>query len=824
MTHEFDESRLTAYVLGELDENDRKAIEEQLQASPELRAEVEEIRRTVEFISGEFASEEPAVLTDTQRGEIESKAGMRRRFSFPMRYRWVAAAAAACLVFAVLLRWDASLVPDEPPPPPQLPQTSEPEISNLGAKATSQETTSNPSSIPDGPTSKAAGQNREQVAPTDEGLSRQPRISEPTDSADIRVAPPVKEDAELRGKIVDPTGGPIPGVSLSLEGNREKRKSETDEDGNFEIKGVEPGNYELEATMPGFKTLRQSVEMKPGEVLDVNPTLKIGELTEAVIITGPAPKRTFANAKGWSYTNAEGRGLAGTTQMPQIARDQAYRLAAGAIAADEALLPNPVAAPDFNTEAYDRIQDNPFIRVSQDPLSTFSIDVDTASYSNIRRFLNDRTLPPKDAVRIEELVNYFSYDYQPPTGSAPFAVHLETATAAWSPKHKLVRIALKGKEIPFEERKPTNLVFLLDVSGSMQPENKLPLLKRSLRLLVDKLGENDRVAMVVYAGASGLVLPSTSCSDKEKILEALDRLEAGGSTNGGSGIQLAYKVADENFIKGGINRVILATDGDFNVGVTNQGDLTRIIEEKAKSGVFLTVLGFGMGNFKDSNLEKLADKGNGNYGYVDSLQEARKLLVDQIGGTLITIAKDVKIQVEFNPAKVEAYRLIGYENRMLRHQDFNDDTKDAGEIGAGLTVTALYEVVPKGVEIDIPGVDPLKYQKAAEPTRPAASSSELLTVKLRYKEPDEDTSKLLEFPLKASGESFDQASTDFRFAASVASFGMVLRDSEYRGDASFDTVLTEAQGSLGPDTQGYRHEFINLVKKARAISELEAIK
>ncbi len=449
--------------------------------------------------------------------------------------------------------------------------------------------------------------------------------------------------------------------------------------------------------------------------------------------------------------------------------------------------------------------------------------MDTASYSNIRRFLNDRTLPPKDAVRIEELVNYFSYNYQPPTGSVPFAVHLETATAPWSPKHQLVRIALKGKEIPFEERKPTNLVFLIDVSGSMQPENKLPLLKRSLRLLVDKLGENDRVAMVVYAGASGLVLPSTSCSQKEKVLEALDRLEAGGSTNGGSGIQLAYKAADENFIKNGINRVILATDGDFNVGTTNQGDLTRIIEEKAKSGVFLTVLGFGMGNYKDSNLEKLADKGNGNYGYVDSLQEARKLLVDQIGGTLITIAKDVKIQVEFNPTKVEAYRLIGYENRMLRHQDFNDDTKDAGEIGAGLTVTALYEVVPRGVDIDIPGVDPLKYQKPAEPSR-STTSNELLTVKLRYKEPDEDASKLLEFPLKASGGSFDQASADFRFAASVAAFGMVLRDSEYRGDATFDTVLTEAEGSLGPDSQGYRKEFVNLVKKARAISELEAIK
>ncbi|MGH9424726.1 MAG: YfbK domain-containing protein, partial [Terriglobia bacterium] len=330
---------------------------------------------------------------------------------------------------------------------------------------------------------------------------------------------------------------------------------------------------------------------------------------------------------------------------------------------------------DFNTEAYDRVVDNPFLRATQDPLSTFSIDVDTASYANLRRFLSSGALPPKDSVRIEEMVNYFAYNYAGPKNGAPFSAQVEVASAPWKPEHRLVKVGLKGREIPQDKRPPSNLVFLIDVSGSMQPPNKLPLIKRGLPLLVEKLTENDRVAIVIYAGASGMVLPSTTCDHKAKILAALENLEAGGSTNGGSGIQLAYDTAIANFIKGGTNRVILATDGDFNVGVTNQGELTRLIEEEAKSGVFLSVLGFGMGNYKDSTLEKLADKGNGNYAYVDSLQEARKVLVEEMGGTLITIAKDVKIQVEFNPALVGAYRLIGYENRILRAEDFNDDTK-----------------------------------------------------------------------------------------------------------------------------------------------------
>ena len=371
---------------------------------------------------------------------------------------------------------------------------------------------------------------------------------------------------------------------------------------------------------------------------------------------------------------------------------------------------------EFNTAAYDHILENPFLDAASNPLSTFSIDVDTASYSNIRRFINEGSLPPKDAVRVEEMINYFSYDYAQPTDGKPFAVHVDGTGCPWEASHRLVRIGLKGREVATDKRGPSNLVFLLDVSGSMEPPERLPLVKQAMRLLVDKLTENDRVAIVVYAGSSGLVLPSTTGDHKEKILEALENLQSGGSTNGAEGIQLAYKIASENFIKGGVNRVILATDGDFNVGVTSQGDLIRLIQEKAKSGVFLSVLGVGDDNLKDSTMQKLADKGNGNYAYLDSLDEARKVLVQQMNGTLVTIAKDVKIQVEFNPARVASYRLIGYEKRMLRKEDFNNDKVDAGEIGAGHTVTALYEVVPVGATpnpaASVPPVDPLKYQSA----------------------------------------------------------------------------------------------------------------
>ena len=414
------------------------------------------------------------------------------------------------------------------------------------------------------------------------------------------------------------------------------------------------------------------------------------------------------------------------------------------------------------------------------------------------------------------MLNYFAYHDAPPSRSSehPFAVHVEVADCPWNAQHRLARIGIAARPIDQAQRPASNLVFLVDVSGSMQQPNKLPLVQWSLQRLVEQLGENDQVAMVVYAGASGLVLPSTSCLHKAEIMSAIEQLRAGGSTNGGAGIQLAYDVATQHFIKNGTNRVILATDGDFNVGVSSQDELIRLIEAKAKSGVFLSVLGYGMGNIKDGNLEKLADKGNGHYAYIDSPREAYKVLVEEMGSTLVTVAKDVKIQVEFNPAKVGAFRLIGYENRIMAHQDFNDDTKDAGEIGAGHHVTALYEIVPAGTIESLPGIDPLKYTKPASSATP---SNESFTVKLRYKRPDGDTSRLLEYGVVDEGRSFAQASDDLKFASAVAGFGMLLRESADKGSMTYPGVLEIAGSTLSKDPSGYRQEFVAAVRQAKAL-------
>jgi Ca-activated chloride channel family protein len=486
---------------------------------------------------------------------------------------------------------------------------------------------------------------------------------------------------------------------------------------------------------------------------------------------------------------------------------------------------------DFDTATYDHVSENPFLPAATNPLSTFSIDVDTASYSNVRRFIDSGSLPPKDAVRVEEMINYFSYDYREPEGDKPFSIDLDATACPWDGSHRLLRIGLKGREVANENRPASNLVFLLDVSGSMTPTERLPLVKQAMRLLVEKLTEKDRVAIVIYAGGSGLALPSTTGDRKETILRALEDLKAAGSTNGAEGIELAYKVAADNFIKGGVNRVILATDGDFNIGVTNQGDLIRLIERKAKGGVFLSVLGVGTDNLKDSTMQKLADKGNGNHAYLDSLDEARKVLVQQVNGTLMTIAKDVKIQVEFNPARVASYRLIGYEKRMLRKEDFNNDKVDAGEIGAGHTVTALYEIVPAGAgaadpSASIPPVDPLKYQapsSASMATVQADSklSQEMVTVKLRYKKPEGDTSELTERSFVDNGSKFENAAPDLKFAAAVAEFGMILRDSQYKGQGTMGAVIEWAQEGKGRDTAGYRAGFIELARKTQALKQRE---
>jgi Ca-activated chloride channel family protein len=470
----------------------------------------------------------------------------------------------------------------------------------------------------------------------------------------------------------------------------------------------------------------------------------------------------------------------------------------------------------WDREQYDKIDENPFIAVSAHTRSTFSIDVDRASYANVRRYLMAGKAPPKDAVRIEELINYFPYDYTEPTGDAPVALNAEVGPAPWRTQHRLVRIGLQAQRLELGQAPAANFVFLLDVSGSMQPANKLPLLKRAFVLLVEQLRPEDRVAIVVYAGAAGLVLPSTPGTEKGKILEAIEGLEAGGSTAGGAGIRRAYAEAVANFIPGGNNRVILATDGDFNVGVSSDGEMVRLIEEKRQTGVFLTVLGFGEGNLQDAKMQKLAQHGNGNYAYIDSPLEARKVLVHELGGTLYTVAKDVKIQVEFNPARVRAYRLIGYENRLLRDEDFADDTKDAGDIGSGHSVTALYEVIPVGVASDVTvrGLDSLRYQKVS--TEPRDESAELLYVQVRYKTPQGERSQLLSLPVVDNATAAQ--TDDFRFQAAVAEFGLLLRQSQHRGGADWGRVAEVARATLGRDPAGYRAEFVRLVDGARGIS------
>lgn len=475
------------------------------------------------------------------------------------------------------------------------------------------------------------------------------------------------------------------------------------------------------------------------------------------------------------------------------------------------------AAQTANTEEYSTIKENTFLAAKDNPLSTFSIDVDTASYANMRRYIMNSSLPPADAVRIEELINYFQYDYPDPKDEHPFSITTELTECPWNSQHKIAGVAVQGKRIAVENLPPNNLTFLIDVSGSMLDTNKLPLVKKAFNMLVGKLRPEDRVAIAVYAGAAGVVLPPTSGDMKKTILSAIDKLEAGGSTAGGQGIQLAYQLAKENYNKEYNNRVILATDGDFNVGVSDTSELVKIIEQRRNEGIFLSVLGFGGGNLKDSRMEEIADKGNGNYSYIDDELEARKVFISEMGGTLFTIAKDVKIQIEFNPVYVKEYKLIGYENRMLQSQDFNNDKKDAGELGAGHTVTALYEIIPQNSSDSQAGaVDELKYQKK-EISNNASTSGEMMTVKLRYKKPDEDTSNLIENTVRDEGKSFKEASENLRFAASVAEFGLVLRNSEFKGNATLENAIATAGGALGEDKEGYREEFVKLIEQADLI-------
>jgi Ca-activated chloride channel homolog len=606
----------------------------------------------------------------------------------------------------------------------------------------------------------------------------------------------------VTGVVVNNVGAAVAGATVRLRnGSVVDQTTTTDALGAFRFAKVPPGSYTLDVTIPGFNASSSAITVGDEAFTPLRITLTPGRMSPAA--PPPAPQAVPVEAPKDAKIGQAGGVVGGV----------AGAYAGGVFRQNEAVGVGG-AVPDFNTEAYDKIDENRFHRVADDPLSTFSIDVDTASYSNVRRFLNQGTLPPPDAVRIEELINYFRFAYKDPSEDAPFSVTTEVAACPWNPRHRLALVGLQARRLSADRTPPRNLVFLLDVSGSMTPPDKLPLVKTAMRMLVDTLTPADRVAIVVYAGASGLVLPSTPGSQKAGIQRAIAELMPGGSTNGAAGIQLAYDIAGQAFIKNGINRVILATDGDFNVGVTSQGELIRLIEEKRERGIFLSVLGVGTGNLKDSTMEKLADKGNGNYAYLDSLHEARRVLIAEAGATLVTVAKDVKIQVEFNPKTVGAYKLIGYENRILQHRDFNDDKKDAGEIGAGHTVTALYEIIPPGESIDGAGnVDPLKYQDGAKPNA-AAQSGELMTVKLRYKQPDGDTSRLLSFPVR---DRAGELSANLGFASAVAEFGMMLRRSETKGQATWASALDLARRYRGDDPDGYRAELVRLIDLASAL-------
>jgi len=586
----------------------------------------------------------------------------------------------------------------------------------------------------------------------------------------------------IEGQITDAAGAVLPGVVVEANCGGARAVVVTDGKGAFAFPSVSAGECTVTATLAGFITATTDIDALQNQTVKMPIVMKVGAMQEAVTVSGSAPAVDGVRP----------------AQAPYASRQ---------------MMLGGLGRGGFNTEAYDKIDDNKWATVANRPLSTFSVDVDTASYSNVRRFLNERQMPPKDAVRIEEMINYFSYNYPAPTDGRPFAVTTAIGVCPWNANHRLALVGLQAKRIDSEHMPPRNLVFLVDVSGSMFMPTKLPLVKASLAMLARNLTEKDRVAIVVYAGNAGLVLPSTPGNDTETILDSLQRLEAGGSTNGGAGIMLAYKTAADHFIEGGVNRVILTTDGDFNVGVSNQGDLIRLIEQKRDTGVTLSVLGFGMGNLKDSTMVKLADRGNGNYAYIDTLQEAEKVLVEQAGGTLVTVAKDVKLQVEFNPRAVAAYRLVGYEKRVLDDQDFNDDRKDAGDMGAGHSVTALYEILPAGNSLDVPGVDPLKYQRR-EPSA-AASRNEMMTIKIRYKEPEGSASALMSTTV---GNAVHDT-RELGFAAAVAEFGMLLRDSEFKGTASFTDVRSRASRFTGDDPHGHKAEFLALVDKAARLRD-----
>jgi Ca-activated chloride channel homolog len=640
---------------------------------------------------------------------------------------------------------------------------------------------------------------------------------------------------KVSGRVSDDQGNPLVNVTVHLKGT--KNSTLTDAQGMFMIE-VPGSDAILVFQYVGYES--QEITIKSPKNLQVKMKV-VSNAMQEVVVTGYSGRKkkdllgSEVTINPDFYRNQhpvvqplQGN-AAGITIQGSTGATTSIRIRGAASLKQSSELKNfgrkylsPMQSETaFEREGYDYISENKFLRVTENPLSTFSIDVDAASYSNIRRIIQHGQLPPAGAVRIEELVNYFTYNYPQPVNEDPFTVHTEMAACPWNRDHRLVLVGLQGKKIAVDKLPPSNLVFLIDVSGSMQDPNKLPLVKASMNMLVDQLREEDHVAIVVYAGAAGLVLPSTPGSDKMKIKEAIQALEAGGSTAGGAGIKLAYATAKEHFNREGNNRVILCTDGDFNVGASSDDAMERLIEKERNSGVFLTVLGYGMDNYQDAKMQKLADKGNGNHAYIDQITEAKKVLVNEFGGTLFTIAKDVKLQVEFNPANVQGYRLIGYENRLLAKEDFNNDKKDAGDMGSGHTVTALYEVIPAGIKTSLlDHVDALKYKPLTNVSN-ISMGKELMTIKIRYKKPDSLESRLLEHPLSGTNKSWRDASENFRFAAAVAGYGMLLRKSEFAGNLNYMTIQQMAKTAIGTDKEGYRQEFLKLVSRTARLSNDE---
>ncbi|HEX8376475.1 MAG TPA: von Willebrand factor type A domain-containing protein [Pedobacter sp.] len=589
-------------------------------------------------------------------------------------------------------------------------------------------------------------------------------------------------------------GMPLPGASVKAAGA--KAGVFADAKGHYSIT-LKKAETILTVSMLGFENYQAKIGK--ADKIDVYLLPSSKQLEEVVVVGyGVQRKRDIT---GSISTVPQGR-VAGVQTTKHRRRHELY-----------------TSPRENNSESYKQISENKFQNPKKSPLSTFAIDVDAASYSNIRRFINSGQIPPKDAVRIEEMINYFQYDLKGPAKDEPVAIHTELSYAPWNQKHQLLRIGLKAREIEKAKLPSSNLVFLIDVSGSMSSDNRLPLVKTSLKMLVDELRENDHVAIVTYAGAAGLELESTSGDQKAKIKNAIESLGAGGSTAGGAGIKLAYATARDNFIKGGNNRIILATDGDFNVGASSDSDMETLIEKERDSGINISVLGFGMGNLKDSKMETIADKGRGNYAYIDNISEARKAMITEFGSTLFTIAKDVKVQIEFNPATVQAYRLVGYENRLLESEDFNNDKKVGGDMGVGHTVTALYEIIPEGVKSTFSDqVDPLKYQKPTERLT-VHNSSEIATIKFRYKHPESNKSKLQQVVLQNGPISLANSSEDFRFASAVAELGFLLRDSDFKEQSDYDNLISRAKGARGKDEHGYRAEFIRMAESAKLLSK-----